>query len=73
MKTPDGNLDPFLAADAIKDIDDIVNIFIQESKEGEINERTLHFLNDLSVFCKRIYYKEPSEIELAIKNLEQEK
>lgn len=73
MKTPDGNLDPFLAADAIKDIDNIINIFIRESKEDEINERTLHFLNDLSVFCKRIYYKEPSEIELAIQKLQEEK
>ena len=57
--------DPFLAMQALMDIDQTVKIFVEESTEGVLSEEAIDFLHDLRQFCRRVYYKEPSEIEKA--------
>jgi len=59
------NKDPFVAFDALQKIDEIVKAFIEESTEEQISKHCQDFLGDLRLFCRSIYYKEPTEIEKA--------
>ena len=65
MHCDNTNKDPFVAFQALAQIDRTVQFFIEESKEGELGEKAIDFLHDLRLYCRSIYYKEPEEIEKA--------
>jgi len=66
------NKDPFIAFDALQKIDEIVRVFVEESSKEQVSEYCQEFLHDLRLFCRSIYYKEPSEIEKAKTLIEKE-
>ena len=72
MRFDNCNPDPFIAFQALSDIDRVVKTFIEESAEGDLNEKTTDFLHDLREFCRRIYYKEPDDIEKAKSKIKKE-
>ncbi|MAF24914.1 hypothetical protein CL634_04995 [bacterium] len=72
MQFDNCNPDPFMAFQALSDIDRVVKNFVEESKEGELSKQTTDFLHELREFCRKIYYKEPDEIEKAKRKFKKE-